>query len=243
MKEAMKKEKNLILEKVRETTDSIFEASKTAVPVRYTAGIGDIRTEEPGTYSKLVSGEMSRDIMNVALFLYSKDSVMVDRLKNVRHMFDEKDIALRRMADDLKDERPLTEYPYKTSEQMIQVLAELKNSDAMDDKYLSLFKTKIDEWVERIGKMDIWAYCFETKQRLRRLESDAYMLAYNDKGEQVYGMPEENADCVKILIPMTLILLQALVRIPFSNENSALCMEKIEILVSLIDRIASEEQI
>ena len=242
MNEQTKKDKNLILENVKKATDSIFKASTMAGATEYTAGTGDVCKEDPGTYCGLLSREIARDMMNAALASSTKDKDVSDGLKDTWQAMFDKDIAIRRMIDDLKDNRPLSEYPYGSSENMVRALLKFKTSNLMEDKYLLTFKPKLDIWVERIGKMDIWAYYLETKQRLNRLKSDASMTAYDDDGNRVYGMPKDNAYSVKILTAMAEILLQALIRLPFRGKESGECMDRVETLCILAELIAKEDE-
>ncbi len=231
MNKKTKKEKNKVMESVKNSVGKIFEASENAKDLSYKCiGTGREYSERPGAYLGAMTRAMAHDMMSLALFLHSVNGELAETMKTIAEMVRERDIELRRIFDDLKDHRPIAKFPYDKTESIVEMMTTIKRADIWDNPMTSRYKDVLNIWMEKITKMDIWAYYCECRDKIEAAHNEADMRAFDEDGEQVFGIPEKDAKCVKIMLALEEILLQALVRIPFDCKESQECMDKIEVL-------------
>ncbi len=236
-----KKARKKMVKGIKSSLEGIFKASANAQPIFYKSGSGQEYKECAGAYSSIMTRAIAHDMTNLALFLYSKDKNIADKAKEASIAVRECDIELRRMFDDLKDNRPIVNFPAKKAYDAIECLADVKSSDYVTEPMIAHYIEKMNVWVDKIAKMNTWAYYCECICEIRETRQEAEMRAYDDDGNQVYGISEKDANAVDALLKMEQILLRALIRISFNDKESDLCMKRIEIVRYLTQAIVKND--
>ncbi len=241
MKSKEKMTRKEIIKMAEENIKKIFDAAKSANPIEYTSrSNGKSYKECPGAYNSRMSQAVAHDMMSVALFMYSKNASLADKIKNAAETVRNKDIQIRRMFDDMNDGRPISEYIYDQTENLVNTLIELRDSEASADPVISLYTKNIPIWIEKSAKMDIWAYYLNAHYQLRESIIKADNRWFDEDGNQIHGISEKEADIVNNIAELQKILLRELVRIPFMNPQSQNCMDEADALQMVIDSIIDE---
>ena len=242
MKKVTKETGKEIIAKLQKVIGAIFDASADAKTLKYKSGTSTEYKEEPGEYNGCMTRAMAHDMMSLALFISNSDEPAYEKLKAAAEAVREKDIQLRRIFDDMKDKRPLSEYPIETTEEILSTFKYVRDLKTINNPLVSLYTKNIPVWIEKILKTDVWAYCLEHHHKLDEAIYKADYRCFNENGDQVHGVNEKDAECIRLLVSMKRLLLKALIKIPFNNEQSQICMDKIEILQTFIDAIANEDK-
>lgn len=241
MDKRTKKSKDMILKGIKKAMEGIFKASADAQPLNYTDGTGCKHQECAGVYNSAMTRAIAHDMMSLALFLYTKNKGLADKVKSAAADVRECDIVLRRMFDDRRDNRPVCNFPSKKTYDAIECLAIVKKSKYANDPMVKHYIGIMKVWLEKIAKMNAWAYYCECQEEIRYAAHEADMRAFDNDGNQVYGMSKKDAECVKIMLSMEQIMLKAFIRIPFRCKESDDCMNKIEIIKTLIKAIIEND--
>ncbi len=242
MTKQMKSIKKSVLESAHSGISSLFEESKNATAIAYTDNSGITDTEEPGTYNSHLTQLMVRDMMQLRLFTMESDKEFSDQLHDWATTLNDFDVTLRRMADDKKDRRPVIDFTYEESPRVIKKMTEAAKAERFKGTIMRNCEEKARSWASRFMKLDICAYCIKAKETIANALMKADMRAYDDDGEQVYGVSEKDAEAVKIIIAMEQILLKALMRIPGESEEVKAATGRIEIVEALIKAILDEDE-
>lgn len=243
MSKKAKEMKKKVLKGMEKKIGAIFEAARKAKTLSYKGYTSQEEIiQKPGDYSKAMTNAMIRDMMQLSLFMYSKDEGIAKIVKSVSDDVRDMDLALRRMFDDRKDGRPLTEYPHHKTPDIIDRLIDIKKSEAMKAGMVSHYRKLMDLWVEQISVMTKFAYCIECREKVSEYIKKAEMRGFDEEGNQVYGISEKDAETVKIMASMGKSLLGACVRIPLCNKANNDCMNMIEILNIFMRAIVDEDE-
>ena len=241
MNKKTKEVKSSVLTSIKSAVGALFKESEEATPLVY-QGMDCETTEEPGTYNKHMTWQMVRDMMQLSMFLMKDDPKASEAVRHLAKAVEEKDLAIRRMFDDRKDHRPIIEYPYGNSEKNIREMMEVAKSGILETGAYEKYREKAKAWVTRLLKLDILGYCLTAYEAIDKALSEADMRVYDDDGNIVHGISEEDAECVKIIIAMEQILLKALMRISGDSDEVQPTLGRIEIIDALIKAIVHEDE-
>lgn len=242
MNKNARENKNKVMRDARGSAKVILETSARAKMFSYTNDFGRVIEEEPGKYVSSLTKAMLGDMMTFAIHLRSIDTELADRLMEVRKAMDERDITLRRMFDDRKGQRPITEYSFAHSEKLIKKLLSVKESGVFDKPFCKRYKDKMFLWSERILQQDVWAYSLECLESFEDSRNLADFRGYDDDGNQLFGISEKDAASVHLIISMQEILVRALVRLPVMSDELQDCMAKLELIDVLVQAILNQDE-
>ena len=238
MKAEVKMTKEDVIRKAKENIKNIFDAAEKAAPIEYSSrSSGTSYKECLGAYNSQMAQAIAHDMTSVALFMYSKDSELADRIKDAAEIIRKKDIQIRRMFDDMNDSRPVSDYIYDQTEKLVDTLISIRESDVSKDPLISLYTKNIPIWIEKAAKMDIWAYYINAHYQLSESIRNADYRWFDESGNQIHGISEKEANLVKLIAKLQKILLRLLIRIPFMSPQSQNCMDEIEVLRLVMDSI------
>ena len=122
-----KEERNNILAKVKEDTASIFKLAAETKGFTYADPTGDV-TEVPGKYCSYLTRCMVREIFTLYTMLYATDKEQAEKVKAWHKAMETKDLTIRRMLDDRKDHRTLSEYEFKGTDDIIKEIKDFKKN-------------------------------------------------------------------------------------------------------------------
>lgn len=218
--------------------EPIFKAVENAEQVIYTDHLGREIKECPGAYSVEMSIAMKHDIKTCSLMLYKDDPDVSNLLSKVGNEIEERDLLIRRMFDDRKDHRSVTDFPFASTESIINDFKAIKSNETFKNKrYYKQYKEKLTAWVKRFLQMDIWAFSLKSYDAIEKAKEQAEFRVFNEEGDIECGIPEKDEECVKTLLDMEKILIKALVKIPAHWDESQMCLKKLEVLDILIQAI------
>ncbi len=234
--------KNQVLQSIREDIHDIFTASEKAVPYVYRSKASGEHTETPGKYNSRLSRVVAHDILSLAILLRKDDEKAADELMDLHKEVVDRDLTLRRMFDDRKGNRPVVEYPFASSKELIERLNAVSLTPCLSSPFYAGYKELFPEWVRRILTMDVWAFAIRSEELIGDEKMQAEMRCADEKGQIQYGVSEEDEKAIKILLAMEQILIQALVRIPAWENESAMCLKRIEVMDTLVQAILTEDE-
>lgn len=232
------------IKNVKAEFDEIIKAASDAKTTKYTCkGSGITHVEAPGEYNSRMTRAIAHDITSIALFLYSKDKDLADKIKDAGQQVRKMDIELRRMIDDYKDHRPVAVFPYECVFDIVKAFDALRHSEHEVDALISSYTETFPVWIDKIGKMTMWAYYIETRQVIREAIAEANNRCFDEDGNQVYGLNETDANTVKKLAKIATRLLDAYIKMPYMCEQADDCINKIEITSSVIEEIIKDNKL
>ncbi len=224
-----------------ESTGKIFDLAGKAVPYVYKDGNGDYVTEKIGTYCAFITRDMIREMGSLSLLLASPYPEFSKKVKEAADIMNKKDLTICRMLDDMKAERELSLYEFSDTEGAVLALEELYRNKAFDKAPFDFFKPKMKEWCKRFLMLDVRAYYIKSKDYLKSALKLASMRAFDDDGNLVFGISEQEEKTVQIMAKMEKMLLNALIKLPVHADELSECMKKVEVLECLIESIISNK--
>ncbi len=238
MTKEMKDAKNEVLKRIKNSVSDLFEESRKAEDITYASdGISDY--EKPGTYNTHLTQLMVRDIRQLWLFSMSADPVFADAVKNWADLLENKDLQIRRMFDDRKDRRRLSEFPFDDSASVIREMESMSKEERFACNVMTkAYEEKAKKWAARLVRLDMLAYYLQTHDALDRIIRDADMRGYDEDGNLVFGIPEKDGECVHVMAAMVQILLKAFIRIPAGSKEIKQTMARIESMLVLMEAVA-----
>ena len=242
MKKDARENKNKVMREVKSGVEAIFEASARVKMFSYTNDFGRMFEEEPGKYVSSLTRAMLGDMMTFGIHLRSIDTDLSDSLMEARNAMDDKDITIRRMFDDRKGKRPLSRYSFERSESLVKKLLKIKESGIFEDQFSKRYEDKLPLWVERILKMDMWAYSLECLDSYEKNRNLADFRGFDDDGNQIFGISKKDANSVHLITSMQELLVKALVRLPAMSDEVQDCMAKLELIDVLVQAILDQNE-
>ena len=228
MNKQQREMKNKILAAAKIQTDAIFDVSKKAELFTYTTSCNEEIVEEPGKYNSVITKDMAYDMFRLYTVLYTeKEYEWAEKLLEWKKTLDIKDITVRRMIDDRKDERELSEYVFKDTDKTLSEMNIFEHSNVFKGAWMNSYKDKIKDWKRRFLKLDIMAFCIKSCDNIDGLIKLASMRAVDDNGNLTWGISEEDENVIRIMCAMEQILLSALIRLPEESNGASKCMEQI----------------
>ncbi len=224
--------------KLDKDTKRIFELAQGAHPYVHKDINGDYVTENVGSYCAFISRDMVREMSTLSLLLMSKYPELGKNMKEASEVLRSKDLTICRMLDDIKAERELSDYRFDDTESVVIMLKSAKENDAFLEKPFDFYIPKFREWVDRFIKLDVMAYYLNCKDHLSSALNIASMRAFDDDGNQVFGISSKEEESVKQMVQIETLMLHALIRLPVHSNELSICMEKIERMEWLIEAVS-----
>ena len=242
MTNEMKKMKNDVLTNVHSAVSGLFDESKNAKDLIYESSSGISETERPGEYNKRLTRLMISDMRQLRLFTMGSDKEFSNSIERWANILKKNDIRIRRMFDDRKVDRPVEDFPYEDAMTVINEMSEAAKADKFKGLPFKDIEEKTKKWVTRLLKLDICAYYCKAHETLAEVLRIADTRAYDDNGELVYGLSEDDTKSIKIIAAMEQLLLKALIRIPAESDEVKPAMARIELIEALMKAIAEEDE-
>ena len=199
-------------------------AVKDLKPDTYTNHLDHTSHECPGAYSAAMTNSMIFDMQTLALLLYKTCPEATNTLFTVSEAFAKKDLTLRTMFDQINSELPLVQYDFSTSEPLINQLADIKDLQELKSEPFNYYKEKFKAWVEKLVKIDIWAFYLTSQELLNKF--DDY------EPTEAAG---EHSGFIKLCALTNKTLLEYLIKLPVCTDLEDDCLSRIETNNWLID--------
>ena len=215
------------MEKLTATVNKMIEASKNVDPIKYVDTTDKEYMECAGAYSSAMTNAIISDIRKLGLLLGREDIETSKILFDISTAVSDKDIQLRRLFDDRNDDRPLSDYTYESTEDILDNLSKVKDINIMQEDPYKNFLCNFKIWAEKIAKMDIFAYYINSYSFIDSITDDLEFGFFKD----------EDAVFIKALITLEKILLRTVIRLPLKKSLSSDCIDRIELINGIIQII------
>lgn len=219
---------------MKKTTDfihKVIETANKATAFEYIDTRGETYTENASDYSSAMTKTMVGDIKTLALLIGSKDLETSKSLFKVCTMIKDKDINLRRIFDDAKDKRPISDYDYESTECILERLTEVKDAQVMNEESFTRFKDRIKSWVMQVTRADTHAFCITNYAFANEVLSDIEFGLYEDK----------DAKFMTALLTLNKIFLKSIVKLSLTDDLASDCMERVEISNAIVNAVRNED--
>ena len=182
---------------------------------------------------------MIKQMKTLSILLMSSHPELSKDMRVISDVMNKKDLTICRMLDDMKAERELSVYEYDDTDKAVNKLKEAYESNVFDTAPFGFYKPRLKEWVGRFVMLDIKAYYISSRDYLKSSLKHASMRAFDDDGNLVFGISEEDEECVRNMAKMEALLLKALIRLPVYTDELSDCMEKINQMEWIIEAVTS----
>ena len=223
----------------RRSTKEIFDLANKAISYVYRDGNGDYITEKDGTYCSYITRDMIKQMKTLSVLLLGKYPELSKEMSEISDVLKKKDLTISRMLDDIKAERELSLYEFGDTGKAVNKLKSIYEGDLFDEAPFDFYKPRLKEWVRRFIMLDVRAYYISSKDYLKSSLKLASMRAFDDDGNLVFGISEDDEESVKIMAKMENLLLKALIRLPVYTDELSACMEKINYMEWVIEAVTS----
>ena len=234
--------RNDVVERIQESMEELFEESKNAKDIVYMDGSGIEDYEKPGTYNIHLTQLMIRDMRQLRLFSMSKEPKLSDEIKKWADTLEADDIIIRRMVDDRKDRRSISDFPYEENLEVIKDIAKFGSENQFGESPFCQTKEKIKMWAIRFLKINMIAYYIMAQENIETVLLKAGMRGYDEDGNRVYGISEEDEKTVETIIDIEKILLKVFIRMPAESEQVKSVVARIELIEAFARAIAEEDK-
>ncbi len=208
--------KEQILKGVEDFIGKLKAETKKAVSFEYTSRRGIIYSQEPGTYNDPMVRAMASDIFYTAAISGLSEA---DKLKMLGwgKTLSDLNYTVMRMYDDERGSRPLIPFDYTVAKSMLKELIDFSSRFKGDEKMKPLLDMA-KKWAEKLANINTWALCIEQIRDIKECKRDSECRAYDNDGNQIEGLSDEDESAVKAICSIRYILVRVLTKLPATSD-------------------------